>query len=101
MFFSILLHWLRSWNSIINWVGRAVMQKLNEEFKSICLRTKVRATLDAVEEVIEERDLDPLFSNRYTLFWIMLLLSKLVFSYYVEEMSRLTFNVKLDAVDAI
>ncbi|XLR31617.1 hypothetical protein S83_059517, partial [Arachis hypogaea] len=55
-----------------------------EEFKSICLRTKVRATLDAVEEVIEERDLDPLFSNRYTLFWIMLLLSKLVFSYYVE-----------------
>ncbi|XLU56584.1 hypothetical protein S245_051232, partial [Arachis hypogaea] len=44
----------------------------------------VRATLDAVEEVIEERDLDPLFSERYTLFWIMLLLSKLAFSYYVE-----------------
>ncbi|RYQ95988.1 hypothetical protein Ahy_B08g091410 [Arachis hypogaea] len=61
----------------------------------------VRATLNAVEEVIEERDLDPLFSDRYTLFWIMLLLSKLAFSYYVEEMSRLTFNVKLDAADAI
>ncbi|XLS43753.1 hypothetical protein HN51_000618, partial [Arachis hypogaea] len=38
--------------------------------------------------------------QRYTLFWIMLLLSKLAFSYY-EEISRLTFNVKLDAADAI
>ncbi|XP_025696618.1 uncharacterized protein [Arachis hypogaea] len=39
-------------------------ENIEEEFKSICLRTKVGATLDAVEEVIEERDLDPLFSER-------------------------------------
>ncbi|MED6121706.1 hypothetical protein PIB30_032706 [Stylosanthes scabra] len=39
-------------------------ENIEEEFDSICLRTQVGAALDAVEEVIEERDLDPLFSDR-------------------------------------
>ncbi|GAU34216.1 hypothetical protein TSUD_209980 [Trifolium subterraneum] len=37
---------------------------LQEDFEAICLKTQVGATLDAVEEIVEEQDLDLLFSNR-------------------------------------
>lgn len=39
-------------------------EDLEEDFEAICLKTKVGATLDAVEEIVEEQDLDLLFSNR-------------------------------------
>ncbi|CAJ2635827.1 unnamed protein product [Trifolium pratense] len=37
---------------------------IEEDFEAICLKTKVGETLDAVEEIVEEQDLDLLFSNR-------------------------------------
>ncbi|MED6147495.1 hypothetical protein PIB30_044540 [Stylosanthes scabra] len=45
-------------------VVTSLHENIEEEFGSICLRTQVGAALDAVEEVLEERDLDPLFSDR-------------------------------------
>ncbi|CAL0313237.1 unnamed protein product [Lupinus luteus] len=39
-------------------------ENIEDEFDSICHRTKVGATLDAVEEIVEERELDLLSSNR-------------------------------------
>nr|XP_025696632.1 uncharacterized protein LOC112797753 isoform X3 [Arachis hypogaea] len=60
--FSLALRSLLT--SCSNQLITSLHENIEEEFKSICLRTKVGATLDAVEEVIEERDLDPLFSER-------------------------------------
>ncbi|KAK2355501.1 embryo defective [Trifolium repens] len=37
---------------------------IEEDFEAICHKTKVGATLDAVEEIVEEQDLDLLFTNR-------------------------------------
>ncbi|XP_004509388.1 uncharacterized protein [Cicer arietinum] len=39
-------------------------EDIEEDFDAICLNTQVGATLDAVEEIVEEQDLDLLFSNR-------------------------------------
>ncbi|OIV93670.1 hypothetical protein TanjilG_16521 [Lupinus angustifolius] len=39
-------------------------ENIEDEFESICLRTQVGATFDAVEEIVEERELDLLSSNR-------------------------------------
>ncbi|KAK7290269.1 hypothetical protein RIF29_04568 [Crotalaria pallida] len=39
-------------------------ETIEEEFESICLRTQVGAALDAVEEIVEERELDLLSSKR-------------------------------------
>ncbi|KAE9597916.1 hypothetical protein Lal_00029484 [Lupinus albus] len=39
-------------------------ENIEDEFESICLQTQVGATLDAVEEIVEERELDLLSSNR-------------------------------------
>ncbi|KAI9083841.1 hypothetical protein K1719_034099 [Acacia pycnantha] len=39
-------------------------ENIEAEFESICLETQVGATLDAVEEMVEEQELDPLFSNK-------------------------------------
>ena len=38
--------------------------------------------------------------QRYTLFWIMLLLSKHLATMWSQEMSKLTFNMELDAANA-
>ncbi|XP_027917243.1 uncharacterized protein LOC114176399 isoform X3 [Vigna unguiculata] len=39
-------------------------ENLEEGFQTICLQTQAGATLDAVEEIVEEQDLDVLFSDR-------------------------------------
>ncbi|XP_028795910.1 uncharacterized protein LOC114751406 isoform X2 [Neltuma alba] len=53
------------------WLHRLYLQvitslheNIEAEFESICLETQVGATLDAVEEMVEEQELDPLFSNK-------------------------------------
>uniref|UniRef100_A0A7N0UHA8 Uncharacterized protein n=1 Tax=Kalanchoe fedtschenkoi TaxID=63787 RepID=A0A7N0UHA8_KALFE len=37
-------------------------ENIEDEFESFCLETQVDDTLDAVEQLIEERNMDPLFS---------------------------------------
>ncbi|CAJ1942305.1 unnamed protein product [Sphenostylis stenocarpa] len=39
-------------------------ENLEEGFETVCLQTQAGATLDAVEEIVEEQDLDILFSDR-------------------------------------
>ncbi|XP_058767296.1 uncharacterized protein LOC131640949 isoform X2 [Vicia villosa] len=39
-------------------------EAFQEEFEEICLKIKMGAVLDAVEEIVEEQELDPLFSKR-------------------------------------
>ncbi|KAI4327903.1 hypothetical protein L6164_020312 [Bauhinia variegata] len=39
-------------------------ENIEDEFESICLESQVAATLDAVEQIVEEQELDPLFSNK-------------------------------------
>ncbi|KAI4314609.1 hypothetical protein L6164_027497 [Bauhinia variegata] len=39
-------------------------ENLEDEFESICLETQVAATLDSVEQIVEEQELDPLFSDK-------------------------------------
>ncbi|XP_057421919.1 uncharacterized protein LOC130715815 [Lotus japonicus] len=39
-------------------------ENIEDEFEKICLHTQVGSTLDAVEEIVEEQDMDLLFSNR-------------------------------------
>ncbi|RDX75542.1 hypothetical protein CR513_44555, partial [Mucuna pruriens] len=39
-------------------------ENLEDGFETVCLQTKAGATLDAVEEIVEEQDLDVLFSDR-------------------------------------
>ncbi|KAH1206246.1 hypothetical protein GmHk_16G046759 [Glycine max] len=39
-------------------------ENLEDGFETVCLQTQAGATLDAVEEIVEEQDLDVLFSDR-------------------------------------
>ncbi|KAJ4704816.1 hypothetical protein OWV82_021670 [Melia azedarach] len=39
-------------------------ENIEEEFESLCLETQVGAALDAVEQLVEEQNLDPLFSEK-------------------------------------
>ncbi|KAL5063642.1 hypothetical protein RYX36_025379 [Vicia faba] len=39
-------------------------EAFQEEFEAICLKIKMGAVLDAVEEIVEEQELNPLFSKR-------------------------------------
>ncbi|TKY58304.1 hypothetical protein E2542_SST15362 [Spatholobus suberectus] len=39
-------------------------ENIQDGFETVCLQTQVGATLDAVEEIVEEQDLDVLFSDR-------------------------------------
>ncbi|XP_061358997.1 uncharacterized protein LOC133303132 isoform X2 [Gastrolobium bilobum] len=45
-------------------VVTSLHENIEDEFEAICLQTQVGATLDAVEEIVEEQDLDLLVSNR-------------------------------------
>ncbi|KAF7809525.1 putative embryo defective 3006 protein [Senna tora] len=54
-----------------DWLHRLYLQvitslheNIEAEFESICLETQVGATLDTVEEIVEEQELDLLFSNK-------------------------------------
>ncbi|CAK8562091.1 unnamed protein product [Lathyrus sativus] len=58
-------------NAEKNYLHRLYLQAMNsfqeafeEEFEAICLKIKLGAVLDAVEEIVEEQELDPLFSKR-------------------------------------
>ncbi|KAL2333832.1 hypothetical protein Fmac_015045 [Flemingia macrophylla] len=39
-------------------------ENIEDEFERVCLETQAGATLDAVEEIVEEQDLDVLLSDR-------------------------------------
>ncbi|XP_062146024.1 uncharacterized protein LOC133854019 [Alnus glutinosa] len=39
-------------------------ENIEDEFESLCLETQVGATLDSVEQLVEEQGLDPLFLNK-------------------------------------
>ncbi|KAK7360250.1 hypothetical protein VNO77_02233 [Canavalia gladiata] len=39
-------------------------ENIEDGFETVCLQTQVGATLDAVEEIVEEQDLDLLFADR-------------------------------------
>ncbi|KAJ7953293.1 Embryo defective protein [Quillaja saponaria] len=39
-------------------------ENIEGEFEAVCCETQVGATLDAVEQLVEEQDLDPLFSDK-------------------------------------
>ncbi|KAK7311699.1 hypothetical protein RJT34_09996 [Clitoria ternatea] len=39
-------------------------ENIEDRFKTVCLETQAGATLDAIEEIVEAQDLDPLFSKR-------------------------------------
>ncbi|XP_020210232.1 uncharacterized protein LOC109795203 [Cajanus cajan] len=39
-------------------------QNIEDGFETVCLQTQAGATLDAVEEIVEEQDMDVLFSDR-------------------------------------
>ncbi|KAK7376144.1 hypothetical protein VNO78_34998 [Psophocarpus tetragonolobus] len=42
-------------------------ENLEDGFETICLQTQAGTTLDAVEEIVEEQDLDVLFSDRISI----------------------------------
>ncbi|KAF5477630.1 hypothetical protein F2P56_004250 [Juglans regia] len=45
-------------------VVTSLHENIEDEFESLCLETQVGATLDSIEQLVEEQSLDPLFLNK-------------------------------------